>query len=64
MCWEKVDASKLSEDARFKILKYVVKKYGRRRVLGDVGISRITLWRLLERKTLVKPEYVKPLLNS
>lgn len=59
----KVDASKLSEDTRFRILKYVVEKYGRRKVLEDVGISRITLWRLLERKSPVKPEYVKPLLK-
>jgi len=41
--WEKVDVSKLSEDARFRILKYVVEKYGRKKVLEDVGISRITL---------------------
>jgi len=32
--WEKVDVSKLSEDARYRILKYVVEK---------VGISRVTL---------------------
>ena len=27
----------------------------------ETGISGVTLWRLLERKSPVKPEYVKPL---
>jgi len=61
--WEEVDASKLSEDVRYRILVHVVKKYGRKRVREEVGISRVTLWRLLERKSPVKPEYVKPLLR-
>ena len=41
-----------------KRLRYTVKK-----VLEEIGISRITLWRLLERKSPIKPEYVKPLLK-
>jgi len=61
--WEQVDISKLSEDARYRILKYVVEKYSRRTVLEESGISRVTLWRLLERTSPVKPEYVKPLLK-
>lgn len=61
--WEKVDVSKLSEDARYRILRYVVEKYGRKKVLEEMGISRITLWRLLEKKSPVRPEYVKPLLK-
>ncbi len=47
--WEKVDVSKLSEDVRYRILKYIVEKYGRKKVLEEVGIGRITLWRLVER---------------
>ena len=61
--WETVDPAKLSEDARYHILAYVVEKYGRRRVREETGISRVTLWRLLDRKSPVKPEYVKPLLK-
>ena len=61
--WESVDASKLSEDARYRILKYVVERYGRKKVLEEVGVSRITLWRLLERKSPIRPEYIKPLLK-
>lgn len=61
--WEKINIPKLSEDARCRILKYVVEKYGRKRVLEETGISRITLWRLLEKVSPVKPEYVKPLLK-
>jgi len=61
--WEKVDVSKLSEDAKYRILRYVVERHGRKKVLEEVGISRITLWRLLERKTPIRPEYTKPLLK-
>lgn len=32
-------------------------------MLVEAGISRVTLWRLLERKSPVKPEYIKPLLK-
>jgi len=60
---KQVDISKLSEDARYRILKHVVEKYSRRIVLEESGISRVTLWRLLERISLVKLEYVKPLLK-
>ena len=60
---EKVDVSKLSEDARYRILRYVVEKHGRKVILKESGISRVTLWRLLEKKSPVKPEYVKPLLK-
>ncbi len=60
---EKVDVSKLSEDARYRILRYIAEKYGRKKVLEEAGVSRITLWRLLERRSPVKPEYVKPLLK-
>jgi len=61
--WESADPSKLGEDARYRILRYVVEKYGRKRVLEESGNSRVTLWRLLERIFPVKPEYVKPLLK-
>ena len=61
--WESVDPSKLSEDARYRILKYLDEKYGHKKVLEETGLSRVTLWRLLEKKSRVKPGYVKPLLK-
>jgi len=61
--WETVNPTKLSEDARYRILVRVVEKHGRKKVLEETGISRVTLWRLLERKSPVRPEYVKPLLK-
>jgi len=61
--WEQVDPSKISEETRYRILTYIVKKYGRKQVLVEAGISRVTLWRLLERRSPVKPEYIKPLLK-
>ena len=60
---EWVDPSKLSEDARYRILKYLDEKYGHKKVLEETGLSRVTLWRLLEKKSRVKPGYVKPLLK-
>ncbi len=57
--WETVDPERLSEDTRYRILAYVVERHGREKVLEETGISRVTLWRLLERKSPVKPEYVK-----
>ncbi|MEM4695606.1 MAG: hypothetical protein QXD67_06685, partial [Ignisphaera sp.] len=42
--WRKVDASKLDEDSRYRVLYYLVEKYGSRKVMEEVGISRVTLW--------------------
>jgi intergrase/recombinase len=61
--WETVDVAGLSEAARHRILARVVEKHGRKRVLEETGVSRVTLWRLLERRSPVKSEYVKPLLK-
>ncbi|MEL9909029.1 MAG: hypothetical protein QXP97_06450 [Desulfurococcus sp.] len=61
--WESIDPSKLSEDARYRILKYLDEKYDHKKILEETGLSRVTLWRLLEKKSRVKPEYVKPLLK-
>lgn len=54
---------KLDEQTRYRILKYLVEKYGRKKVQEQAGISRVTLWRLLEKKSPVKPDYIKPLLR-
>ena len=44
-------------------MKYLDEKYGHKKVLEETGLSRVTLWRLLEKKSRVKPGYVKPLLK-
>ncbi|MEM4800408.1 MAG: hypothetical protein QXO61_03755, partial [Acidilobaceae archaeon] len=61
--WIKVDVSKIDEESRYRVLSYLVEKYGRRKVMEEAGISRVTLWRLLKRESPVKPEYIAPLLR-
>ncbi|MEM4447761.1 MAG: hypothetical protein QW461_10740 [Candidatus Jordarchaeales archaeon] len=58
-----VDVSKLDEDSRYKVLYYLVEKCERKKVVEEVGISRVTLWGLLRREFPVKPEYIAPLLQ-
>ncbi|MEM1842696.1 MAG: integrase [Ignisphaera sp.] len=61
--WNKINVSKIDEDSRYKILSYLVEKYGKKKVMEEVGISRVTLWRLLNRVSPVDPEYIAPLLK-
>ncbi|MEM0066434.1 MAG: integrase [Sulfolobales archaeon] len=61
--WNRINASKIDEDSRYKILSYLVEKYGRKKVMEEAGISRVTLWRLLNRVSPVDPEYIAPLLK-
>ncbi|MEM1651606.1 MAG: integrase [Sulfolobales archaeon] len=61
--WNRIDVSKIDEDSRYKILSYLVEKYGRKKVMEEAGISRVTLWRLLNRVSPVDPEYIAPLLK-
>ncbi len=58
-----MDPSKLDEETRYRLLQYDVNKYGQKRVYEEIGISRVTMWRLLERKSPVRPEYIKPILK-
>jgi len=55
--------SRLDEEARYRLLKHVVDKYGQKCVYEKIDISRTTMWRLFEGKSPVKPEYVKPILK-
>ncbi|MEM1687285.1 MAG: hypothetical protein QXR24_04400 [Thermosphaera sp.] len=32
--WNRINASKIDEDSRYKILSYLVEKYGRKQVLA------------------------------
>ena len=41
-----IDVSKLSNEYRLLLLRYVVKRYGRNRVLSILNISRSTLYRI------------------
>ncbi|MEM0006140.1 MAG: integrase [Ignisphaera sp.] len=61
--WNRINVSKIDEDSRYKILSYLVEKYGRKKVMEEAGISRVTLWRLLNRVSPVDPEYIAPLLK-
>jgi len=61
--WERVDPDRLDEEARYRLLQYAVEKYGQKRVYEEIGVSRTTMWRLLERISPVRPEYVKPVLK-
>ncbi|MEM0310957.1 MAG: integrase [Ignisphaera sp.] len=61
--WNRINVSKIDEDSRYKILSYLVEKYGRKKVMEEAGISRVTLWRLLNRVSPVDPEYIVPLLK-
>jgi len=61
--WNRINVSKIDEDSRYKILSYLVEKYGRKKVMEEAGISRVTLWRLLNRVSPVDSEYVAPLLK-
>ncbi|MEM1664534.1 MAG: integrase, partial [Zestosphaera sp.] len=61
--WNRINVSRIDEDSRYKILSYLVEKYGRKKVIEEAGISRVTLWRLLNRVSPVDPEYIAPLLK-
>jgi len=61
--WEMVDSNKIDEDVRYRILVYAVNKFGQKRVREEIGVSRATIWRLIGRRSPVKPEYVKSVLK-
>ena len=47
MSWvDAVDLSKISDEDRYRVLEYVVRKIGREKVMGVLGVSRVTLWGL------------------
>mgnify|MGYP000403800114 CR=1 FL=1 len=61
--YARLDLSKLDDDDRFRILEYVVNKVGRVEVQNTLSISRITMWRLLNRQARVDDSKLKLLLN-
>jgi len=51
--FEGLDLSKLSAEDRVRLLKYAADKHGVERVLEVLGVSKVTLWRLLNGRSPV-----------
>ena len=45
-----LDLSKISDKDKCRILEYLVGKIGKEKIMEVLGISRITLWRLLNKQ--------------
>jgi hypothetical protein len=58
-----LDLSKVSDEDRFRVLEYAVSKHGRARVQEVLGVSRITMWRLLSRQARVDNDKLRALLS-
>uniref|UniRef100_A0A7C5UYB0 Uncharacterized protein n=1 Tax=Ignisphaera aggregans TaxID=334771 RepID=A0A7C5UYB0_9CREN len=64
MAWlDSLDLSKLSDEDRFRILEYAVSKFGRARVQELLGVSKVTVWRLLSRQVRVDDDKLRALLS-
>ena len=61
--YARLDMSKLDDDDRFRILEYVVNKVGRVEIQKALSVSRITMWRLLNKQARVNDSKLKLLLN-
>jgi len=61
--YEQLDLSKISDDDRFRILEYVISKVGRSGVQRTLNISRITMWRLINKQARVDDNKLKLLLS-
>ena len=65
MTWfDSLDLSKVSDEDRFRILEYVVTKFGRARVQELLGVSRITMWRLLSKQSKIDDNKLRTLLST
>ena len=63
--WYKVlDASKLDNNERRRILEYAVNKHGQRTVIRALGVSKVTLWRYLKGQTPIPPTKFLALFSS
>ena len=51
--FEGLDLSKLTPEDRARLLRYAVDKHGADRVLEVLGVSKVTLWRLLSGRSPV-----------
>jgi len=58
-----LDLSKVSDEDRFRILDYAVSKFGREKVREVLGVSRITMWRLLNKQSKIDDNKLRALLT-
>ena len=58
-----LDLSKLSDEDRFRILEYVVGKVGRAKAQEMLRVSRVTMWRLMNRQVRVDDGKLRILLG-
>jgi Uncharacterized protein conserved in archaea len=58
-----LDLSKVSDEDRFRVLDYAVSRHGRVRVQEVLGVSRITMWRLLNKQVRVDDDKLRALLS-
>lgn len=54
-----LDLSKVSDEDRFRVLEYAVSKHGRARVQEASGVSRVTMWRLLNKQVRVDDDKLR-----
>ena len=60
---DSLDLGKISDEDRYRVLEYVVGRVGKEKVMEALGISRITLWRLMSRQQRVDDGKLKALLS-
>ncbi len=58
-----LELSKISDEERYRILDYVVRKVGRDKVQQALNVSRITMWRLLNKKAHLDNAKLRTLLS-
>ncbi|MEM0297789.1 MAG: hypothetical protein QXU35_08510 [Zestosphaera sp.] len=46
---DSLDLSRVGDDDRYRILEYLINRLGKDKVQEALGVSRVTLWRLLNR---------------
>ena len=61
--FEPLDLSRLGNEDRHRILDYVVNKVGKEKVQEALGISRITMWRLLNKQGRIDDDKLRVLLS-
>ncbi len=61
--YHKLNLVSIDKDARRRILEHCVDKYGKRKVMEKLGVSKSTLWRYLEGKTSIPDEKLVTLLG-
>ena len=64
MSWvDAVDLSKISDEDRHRVLEYLVNKLGRHKIQETLGVSRVTMWRLMNKQQRIDDEKIRALLS-